>query len=364
MGYQHDSRIVLTLDAGGTNFVFSAVQGNREIVEAVTLPALGDDLQACLGQIRRGFEAVHVASDRRAVALSFAFPGPADYPNGIIGDLGNLPGFRGGVALGPMLADAFALPVFLNNDGDLFAYGEALAGLLPEVNARLEAAGSPKRYRNLLGLTFGTGFGGGIVRDGQLFIGDNSAAGEVWLLRNKLDRDCFAEEGVSIRAVRRAYAEAAGIEMQEAPEPKRLAELADGGDTAAKEAFRRFGEVAGDALADALTLLDGLAVIGGGLSAAAPHFMPALMAELNGQLASREGGRVDRLEVKAFNLEDPAQMAAFLGSERRQVPVPGTDRFVDYDPGKRVGVAISKLGASRAVALGAYAFALNELDRS
>jgi glucokinase len=364
MGYQHDSRTVLTLDAGGTNFVFSAVQGNREVVEPVTLPAMGSDLQACLGQIRKGFEAVHGATDRRAVAISFAFPGPADYPNGIIGDLGNLPGFRGGVPLGPMLADAFGLPTFLNNDGDLFAYGEALAGMLPEVNARLQAAGSPKRYRNLLGLTFGTGFGGGLVRDGQLFIGDNSAAGEVWLLRNKLDRDCFAEEGISIRAVRRAYAEAEGVALDAVPEPKVLADLASAGDSAAKEAFRRFGEVAGDALANALTLIDGLAVIGGGLSAAAPHFMPALLAELNGHLASREGGRVDRLEVKAFDLDDPAQMTAFLGSERHQVPVPGTGRLVDYDPHKRVGVAISKLGASRAVALGAYAFALNELDRS
>ncbi|HJW09042.1 MAG TPA: ROK family protein, partial [Holophagaceae bacterium] len=210
MGYQHDSRIVLSLDAGGTTFVFSAVQGNAELVAPVTLPSMGGDLEACLGQIRQGFEAVHQATQRRASALSFAFPGPADYPNGIIGDLFNLPGFRGGVALGPMLEDHFRLPVFINNDGDLFAYGEALAGLLPDINAQLEAAGSPKRYRNLLGLTFGTGFGGGIVRDGRLFMGDNSAAGEVWLLRNKLDRDCTAEEGVSIRALRRAYAQAKG----------------------------------------------------------------------------------------------------------------------------------------------------------
>jgi len=40
-------------------------------------------------------------------AISFAFLGPADYPNGIIGDLHNLPGFRGGVALGPMLEEKF-----------------------------------------------------------------------------------------------------------------------------------------------------------------------------------------------------------------------------------------------------------------
>jgi glucokinase len=49
---------------------------------------------------------------------------------GIIGDLENLPTFKGGVALGPMLEEIFNIPVFINNDGDLFAYGEAIAGLL------------------------------------------------------------------------------------------------------------------------------------------------------------------------------------------------------------------------------------------
>ena len=38
--YEHDERIVMTLDAGGTNFVFSAIQGCREIVEPICLPAL------------------------------------------------------------------------------------------------------------------------------------------------------------------------------------------------------------------------------------------------------------------------------------------------------------------------------------
>ena len=38
--YEHDERIVMTLDAGGTNFVFSAIQGCREIVEPICLPLL------------------------------------------------------------------------------------------------------------------------------------------------------------------------------------------------------------------------------------------------------------------------------------------------------------------------------------
>ena len=42
--YQFDKRIVMTLDAGGTNFVFSAIRSNEEIVEPIVLPSNGDNL--------------------------------------------------------------------------------------------------------------------------------------------------------------------------------------------------------------------------------------------------------------------------------------------------------------------------------
>jgi glucokinase len=362
-----DPRTVLTLDAGGTNFVFGAMRGGREVVQPVPRPSNGHELSLCIATLLEGFEAVRARLPEPPVAISFAFPGPADYPNGIIGDLANLPCFRGGVPLGPMLENRFGLPTFIHNDGDLFAYGEAMAGLLPEVNGALEAAGSPKRFRNLLGVTLGTGFGGGLVVDGRLFLGDNAAGAEIWALRNKLDRDCTAEEGVSIRAVRRAYAEAAGIPLDDAPAPKAIFEIGMGGQEgnreAAREAFRRLGEVAGDALANASTLLDALIVIGGGLAGAAPLFLPALVAELNGQLMSIDGAPIPRMEVRAFNLEDPESRAAFMRGETVRIPVRGSTRTLAYDPLKRIGVGLSRLGTSRATALGAYAIALAELDR-
>jgi glucokinase len=366
LSYANDPRVVLTLDAGGTNFVFSAVQGEREVVEPITLPSQAHDLTACLAATVLGFERVKERAPSAPVAISFAFPGPADYPLGIIGDLGNLPGFRGGVALGPMLEDHFSIPVFINNDGDLFAFGEAIAGLLPWVNGLLEEAGSPKRYRNLFGATLGTGFGGGIVSDGRLWRGDNSAGAEIWLLRNKLDPRLNIEEAVSIRAVRRVYAERAGIPAESAPEPKEIFAIGmgqmPGRRDAALEAFRRMGEAAGDALASAVTLVDGLVVIGGGLTGAAGLFLPALVAEMNAPFEA-PGGALPRLEVRAFNLEDPGERAAFLAGERREVAVPGSGRTLVYDRLPRVGIGLSRLGTSRAVALGAHAFALGELDR-
>jgi glucokinase len=164
MNLDSDSRIVMTLDAGGTNFRFSAMCGSKPVTETVSLPSNGNDLPQCLANLIEGFTRVKALCPDAPSAISFAFPGPADYPRGIIGDLGNLTGFRGGVALGPMLEEEFGIPVFINNDGDLFVYGEAIGGFLPHVNRLLEEAGSPKRYHNLFGVTMGTGFGGGIVR--------------------------------------------------------------------------------------------------------------------------------------------------------------------------------------------------------
>ncbi len=365
MDLDSDSRIVMTLDAGGTNFRFSAMRGGKPVTETVTLPSNGDDLQQCLANLIEGFSRVKTLCPDSPSAISFAFPGPADYPRGIIGDLGNLPGFRGGVALGPMLEEKFGIPVFINNDGDLFVYGEAIAGLLPHINDLLEKAGSPKRYKNLFGITIGTGFGGGTVRNGDLFIGDNSMAGEVWLMRNKLDPSMNAEEGCCIRAVRRVYGQLTATAMEHVPEPKDLCAIANGSQPgnrdAAIESFRRLGEVAGDAMANALTLMDGLAVIGGGVSGAWPLFLPSLLVELNGTYVGPSGNSFPRLPTVAFNLEDPAELDTFLKGGTRTIRIPDSSRTLEYDPLQRIGVGISRLGTSEAISLGAYAFAIDRL---
>ena len=147
---KNDRRIVMTLDAGGTNFVFTAIRQGVELVDPITLPAVADNLDLCLQTLVEGFRRVRQQLPEPPVAISFAFPGPADYEAGIIGDLPNFPAFRGGVPLGPFLQSQFGVPVFINNDGNLFAYGEAMMGILPEVNQRLASMGSPKRFKNLL----------------------------------------------------------------------------------------------------------------------------------------------------------------------------------------------------------------------
>lgn len=367
--YKQDKRVVMTLDAGGTNFVFSAIQGYEEIVPAFTLPSHADKLDECLQSLREGF--CHIANALQekgltATAISFAFPGPADFKRGIIMDLNNLPAFRGGVPLKDYLEDIFHLPVFINNDADLFAYGECIAGALPQTNALLAEKGCQKQFDNLIGFTFGTGFGCGITRNRELYIGDNSCAGEIIMMRHKHKRDIIVEDGVSIRAIKRVYHEHCQDERDLTPyDIFRIGkgEL-EGEQTAALKAFEEFGEVAGDGIAQAITLLDGLIVLGGGLCGGKELFMPALLNELNGNdIGDLNGRRKDRLHMKVYNLDDAAGLDAFCASKTHKIPVPGSQRMVDYDPVKRLGIVFSKLGTSKATSIGAYAFALHELDK-
>lgn len=364
--FKTDSRIVLTLDAGGTNMVFGAMRGGEFIIEPITLPSNADVLSKCLDTMVEGFQTVIDKLDEKPVAISFAFPGPADYPNGIIGGyLPNFPSFRDGVALGPFLRNKFGIPVFINNDGDLFAYGEALGGALPEVNEKLEAAGSDKRYRNMLGYTFGTGFGVGMIVNGELNRGDNSCV-ETFCLPHKKLAGVIVEEGVAVRAVKRVYGEASGHKDHNF-EPKDIFDIAEGrkeGDAeAAKKAFAEMGEVAGDAMATAVTLTDGLIVIGGGITAARKYIMPSLFASLRSKMHTVSGEELNRVQMKVYNLDNEAEFAEFAKGDARKIKVYGSEEEVTYDPQKRIGVTISKMGASKAISVGAYTFALDQLDK-
>ncbi|MBO4942713.1 MAG: ROK family protein [Muribaculaceae bacterium] len=364
--YQHDNRIVVTLDAGGTNLVFGAMKACEFVGSTITLPSNSADLDECLATIVKGFRQIIDSLSEAPVAISFAFPGPADYANGIIGGhLPNFPSFRDGVALGPFLSKTFGLPVFINNDGDLFAFGEATAGALPYINKKVAESGSDKKYKNLLGYTFGTGFGIGQVVGGNLNLGNNSCI-ETFCLDSYHHNGIMAEEYCSIRAVVREYAALSG-QSDESLTPRDICEIADGkrdGDQeAAREAFARLGRQAGDSMATAVTLTDSLIVIGGGLTGAAHLIMPHLLKELRSTIKSLNGEEIGRLQLKVFNLDDEAELEQFIKGDARKLKVYGYDDVVTYDPMKRTGVMISKLGASKAISIGAYTYALSQLDK-
>jgi len=358
-------KTILVLDAGGTNLVFKAVSNGIIQSQTITLPAKSGSLDELLKKIISGFNTINEATSNNASAISFCFPGPADYENGIIGDLENLPLFRGGVPLKTMLENEFRIPVFINNDGDLFTLGEAISGLLPEVNKKLKDSGVQKQYRNLLGVTLGTGFGGGIVSNGRLFTGDNSAGAEINRMVNPLDWHSSIEEVLTIRGIKKLFAEESRIIFEESPEPFDIFNIGlgekHGNRQAAIAAWEKFGTVLADAIANANTLIDGITVIGGGLSGAYPLFLPKTIEMLNRKFTRADGGKFPRMEVSAYSIEDEKEVERFLHFEQKMITVPFSNDTIPYYEEKKTGVGISRLGTSEAVALGAYALAASKL---
>lgn len=363
---KNDKRIVLSLDAGGTNFVFSAIQGNEQATVPFTLPAVTDDINKCLETLIKGFDMIKGQLNKPIEAISFAFPGPADYHKGIIGDLPNFPAFTGGVPLGSVLEEVFHMPVFINNDGNLFAYGEALTGYLPELNAKLKAAGSEKVYENLIGLTLGTGFGCGIALSGHLHMGDTSCGAEIHSTLNRNNPNWNAEESVSTRAIQRVYAEEAGIDFNSKTMPKDIYNIAkgnkEGNKEAAIKAFEAYGENLGASITNIVSIIDGIVVLGGGITAAWDLFAPAMFKEINRSYENFRGENTGRTSLKIFNLEDESTFDEFVKGNSTVLKIPNSNKTITYDSLPRTGVGISKLGGSKATMLGAYAYALQQLD--
>lgn len=363
--YSTDNRIVITLDAGGTNFVFSAMRGYDFIISPHSYPSNSDNLDKCLKTMITGFQEVIRKLPAPPVAISFAFPGPADYRSGIIGGyLPNFPSFRNGVALGPFLSHHFKLPVFINNDGDLFAFGEAAGGVLPEINNKIRSLGGSRTYHNLLGYTFGTGLGIGSVINGQPNLGNNSCI-ETFCLPNKRSREIILEEGASIRAIRREYGRLSGdTDHQLTPYDIFLIAKGQraGNRHAAQASFELFGEIVGDAFATAVTLTDSLIVIGGGLAGAMEFIKPTILKELRSSLKTVSNENVKRVQMDVFDLDDENDFKKFAQGTPVELPIYGSEETIKYDPIKRTGIIISKLGASKAISIGAYVYALTQID--
>ncbi len=363
---ENDPRVVMTLDAGGTNFVFSALRGFKELVAPIRKESHANDLDRCLENVIRGFEEVNDLLEKKADAISFAFPGPADYANGIMGDLPNFPAFTGGVPLGPMLEDHFGIPVFINNDGNLFAYGESIAGYLPWLNIKIKEAGGSKAFSNLVGFTLGTGFGSGFVMGNTMILGQNTSGAEIHNTLNPFKSDWNAEEGVSTRAIQRVYAQESASVFNDKLMPGDIYQIAmgvkEGDKNAALESFRTFGTSLGGSIANTLSLFDGIVVLGGGVSAAWELFSPDMFKEIRRSYVNFRGESMSRLSYRVFNLEDDHELKEFSSIKSKEIRIPGSSRTVAYDAWPRTGVGLSKIGGSEAIALGSYAYALQQLD--
>jgi glucokinase len=221
-------------------------------------------------------EAVHqLDPDGLATCVGVGLPGPMDAAGRVARICINLPGWEQ-IPLAEWLEPQLQRRVTLANDGNCAVVGEAWQG-------------AARGYRDVLLLTLGTGVGGGVLLGGSLFTGHGGAAAEPGLI-------CIDPEGPACNSGNRGSLEqfcSIGALARESPlTPQELCRLAGNGDAEALAIWRRYGRHLGVGLSSLIYVLTPeLVLIGGGLSAASEHFLPAALAEVEQrvQRESRQG---------------------------------------------------------------------------
>jgi glucokinase len=165
---------VLGVDIGGTNLNVGVVpfEGGRPLVflSEPTEAHRGakhvvDRVLEMVRQAIREVAGPDPAAARRAFAgIGIGAPGPLDRATGTVISTPNL-GWRN-FPLRDLIANAVDLPATLDNDANAATYGEWWLG-------------AGRGAKVLVGLTLGTGIGGGIVFDGELYHGVSDAAAEI-----------------------------------------------------------------------------------------------------------------------------------------------------------------------------------------
>ena len=107
---------------------------------------------------------------------------------------------------------------------------------------------------------------------------------------------------------------------------------------------------------------DSLVVVGGGVTGAMKYIKPALLAEMRSTIRTMAGDTIGRLPLTVFDLDNEEEFRTFALGESRELKVYGSDDVVIYDPMKRTGLAITTIGASKAISIGAYSYALSQID--
>lgn len=164
---------ILGLDIGGTKT--AVVFGDRaaciyERAEFPTQPERG--FQAVFGVLCERIDLIrkHAAeAGRSANAVSVSVGGPLEIEPGILRSPPNLPGWDD-IPLKSLLERRTGLPVFVEHDGNAGALAEWYFG-------------AARGAKNVVFLTMGTGFGGGLIIDGSLYRGTTDLAGEVGHVR-------------------------------------------------------------------------------------------------------------------------------------------------------------------------------------
>lgn len=270
----NQQRQVIGIDLGGTAIKLGRFAQDGSCLQSLTVatpkPATPEAVLQVMVEAIAQLDPVH-----QSLAIGVGTPGPADAAGRIARVAINLDGWRD-VPLADWLEAKTSRPTVLANDANCAGLGEAWLG-------------AGRRFQNMILLTLGTGVGGAIIIDNQLFTGHQGAAGELGLITLNPDgppcnsgNQGSLEQYVSVTAIRRHT----GLE------PAELGALAQAGNTKALTFWQGYGKHLGAGLASLIYVLTPQAVvIGGGVSKSAEFFFPAALAEIERRVlhSSRAG---------------------------------------------------------------------------
>ncbi len=314
------------VDIGGTTLSVGMVPGAGGRPRALRVDATPDGEEAvdrtCAMIRDAADELVRARGEHGGLAgVGIAVPGSIERARGVVIESHNLGWFA--FPLGARVEAETGLPAVVENDANCAAYGEWLQG-------------AGRGYRSVLGITLGTGVGGGIVVDGRPFLGGTGAAGEIGHTTVEFGgRRCTCGG----RGCLEAYASGPGIartaaEGLAAGARSILSELADRGSGPVTAAAVHEAAVAGDAYAidvlarTARVLAAGIAgainligpeavVVMGGVAAAGDLLFDPLAAELR---RPRFRSAVDACAVLPGTLAGSAGVAGAAGVFRLRPP--------------------------------------------
>ncbi|MDY6938126.1 MAG: ROK family protein [Cyanobacteriota bacterium] len=279
---------VIGIDLGGTTIKLGRFDRDGNCLQTMEVPTPQPATpEAVLAAMVEAIE--QLDRDGKCAAIGAGIPGPVDATGRIARVAINLANWHD-VPLGDWLEAKTSRQVILANDANCAGLGEAWLG-------------AGRHARDLLVITLGTGVGGAIILNGELFVGRNGSAGELGLITLNPDgHPCNSgnrgslEQHVSLQAIRRET----GLD------PLELSQKARAQDAEAIAFWQDYGRLLGAGLASLIYVLTPEAiVIGGGISASADLFLPVAQAEIERRVLPtlREG-----LQLKIAELGNRAGM--------------------------------------------------------
>jgi glucokinase len=164
-------RFVLGIDIGGTNLVVGSVaEDGSSMVASASEPTHSEAGATDVVDRLVGLAERAIATTRREapgaeiLGVGVGAPGPLDTKRGIVLLTPNLGWVN--MPLRQLIHDRLGLPAALDNDANCAVLGEWWVG-------------AARGARHAIGITIGTGIGGGLIIDGQLYHGASDVAGEI-----------------------------------------------------------------------------------------------------------------------------------------------------------------------------------------